>query len=38
VYSPLAGATSVRDIENHVAAIEGYDRPSHLDKSYEELA
>jgi uroporphyrinogen decarboxylase len=38
VYSPLASATSVRDIENHVAAIEGYDRPSHLDKSYEELA
>ena len=38
VYSPLAGATSVRDIEKHVAAIESYDRPSHLDMSYEELA
>jgi len=38
VYSPLAGATSVRDIEKHVAAIESYDRPSHLDKSYKELA
>jgi uroporphyrinogen decarboxylase len=38
VYSPLAGATSVHDIENHVAAIESYDRPSHLDKSYAELA
>jgi len=38
VYSPLAGVTSVRDVENHVAAIESYDRPSHLDKSYKELA
>jgi uroporphyrinogen decarboxylase len=38
VHSPLADATSVRDIEKHVAAIEGYDKPSHLDKSYEELA
>jgi uroporphyrinogen decarboxylase len=38
VHSPLAGATNVRDIEKHMAAIESYDRPSHLDKSYEELA
>jgi uroporphyrinogen decarboxylase len=38
VHSPLADATSVRDIEKHVAAIESYDKPSHLDKSYEELA
>jgi uroporphyrinogen decarboxylase len=38
VHSPLADATSVRDIEKHGAAIESYDRPSHLDKSYEELA
>ena len=38
IHSPLADATSVRDIEKHVAAIESYDRPSHLDKSYEELA
>ncbi len=38
VYSPLADATSVRDIEKHIAAIESYDKPSYLDKSYEELA
>jgi uroporphyrinogen decarboxylase len=38
VHSPLADATSVRDIEKHVRAIESYDKPSHLDKSYEELA
>jgi len=38
VYSPLAGATSVRDIEKHLSAIESYDTPSHLDLGYEELA
>jgi uroporphyrinogen decarboxylase len=38
VYSPLADATSVRDIEKHIAAIENYDTPSYLDKGYEELA
>jgi uroporphyrinogen decarboxylase len=38
VYSPLADATSVRDIEKHIESIESYDRPSHLDKSYEALA
>jgi uroporphyrinogen decarboxylase len=38
VYSPLADATSVRDIEKHVAAIESYDRPFYLDKGYAELA
>jgi uroporphyrinogen decarboxylase len=38
VYSPLADATSVRDIEKHLAAIESYDTPSHLDLGYEELA
>jgi uroporphyrinogen decarboxylase len=38
VYSPLAGATSVRDIEKHLSAIESYDTPSHLDLGYEALA
>jgi uroporphyrinogen decarboxylase len=38
VYSPLADATSVRDIEKHMADIESYDKPAHLDKGYEELA
>lgn len=38
VYSPLADATSVQEIEHYIDAIESYDRPSHLDKSYEELA
>ena len=38
VYSPLAGVTSVRDIEKHLSAIESYDTPSHLDLGYEELA
>lgn len=38
VYAPLANATSVRDLEEHTAAITGYDTPSHLDKSYEEQA
>jgi uroporphyrinogen decarboxylase len=38
VHSPLADATSISDIEKHIAAIEGYDRPYHLDRSYEELA
>ena len=38
VYSPLAGATSVREIEEHLEVIETYDTPAYLDKSYEELA
>jgi uroporphyrinogen decarboxylase len=38
VYSPLAEATSVGDIERHIAAIEHYDKPTHLDKPYESLA
>jgi len=38
VHSPLADATGVRDIEKHLVAIESYDKPPHLDKSYEELA
>jgi uroporphyrinogen decarboxylase len=38
VYAPLANATSVRDIERCMDDIENYDKPAHLDKSYEELA
>lgn len=38
VHSPLADATSVRDIDEHMDAIESYDKPSHLDRSYAELA
>ena len=38
VHSPLAGATSVRDIDRCMDQIESYDRPDHLDSSYEELA
>jgi len=38
VYSPLSTATSVHEIEKHMAAIESYDKPAYLDKSYEELA
>jgi uroporphyrinogen decarboxylase len=38
VHSPLADATSVRDIEPCLAQIESYDRPDHLEMSYEELA
>jgi uroporphyrinogen decarboxylase len=37
VHSPLAGATSVRDIEGCLEYIESYDKPSYLDRSYEEL-
>ena len=38
VYSPLADATSVRDIQKHIDTIENYDTPSYLDTPYEELA
>jgi uroporphyrinogen decarboxylase len=38
VHSPLAGATSVRDIEGCLEYIESYDKPAYLDRSYEELA
>jgi uroporphyrinogen decarboxylase len=38
VHAPLAGATSVQDIRKCMEQIENYDTPSHLDKSYEELA
>jgi len=38
VYSPLAKATSVDDIEKHTHYIENCDTPFYLDKSYKELA
>jgi uroporphyrinogen decarboxylase len=38
VYAPLADATSVRDIEGCLDYIESYDKPTYLDRSYEELA
>ena len=38
VYAPLAEATSIRDIDQHMTAIATFDTPAHLDKSYEELA
>ena len=38
VHSPLASATSTGDIDRCMDQIEGYDRPDHLDSSYEELA
>jgi uroporphyrinogen decarboxylase len=38
VHSPLAKATSVHEIDHHLDAIQSYDKPAHLDTSYEELA
>jgi uroporphyrinogen decarboxylase len=38
VHSPLAHATCTRDIDDCLGAIEGYDRPAHLDMGYEALA
>ena len=38
VHSPLAEATSVQEIDACLDQIEGYDRPAHLDKDYEDLA
>ena len=38
VHSPLAEATSAREIDRCMDQIEGYDRPDHLDSGYEELA
>ena len=38
VHSPLAGATSVREIDRCLDQIESYDTPAHLDLSAEELA
>ncbi|MCG2767790.1 MAG: uroporphyrinogen decarboxylase family protein [Chloroflexota bacterium] len=38
IYSPLANATSIADIDEYLDQIEDYDTPAHLDKSYEEMA
>lgn len=38
VHSPLAGATDVREIDRCMDQIESYDKPGHLDLSYEKLA
>jgi uroporphyrinogen decarboxylase len=38
VHAPLAGATSLRDIDRCLPQIETYDKPTHLDQSYQELA
>ncbi len=38
VHSPLAGATSARDLDRCMAQIESYDSPDHLDMGYKELA
>jgi uroporphyrinogen decarboxylase len=37
-HSPLAGATRVSDIDGCLEAIESYDKPASLDRSYEEMA
>jgi uroporphyrinogen decarboxylase len=38
VHSPLAHANSIDDIDRHIDAIRSYDKPAHLDISYEQLA
>ncbi len=38
VHAPLSGATSTGDIDRFIDQIETYDRPAHLDRSYESLA
>jgi uroporphyrinogen decarboxylase len=38
VHSPLAEATGMHEIDRHLDAIQSYDKPAHLDTSYEELA
>ena len=37
-YTPLAGAVDASDLSKHAGAIENFDKPAHLDKSYEDLA
>jgi uroporphyrinogen decarboxylase len=37
IHSPLAGATCIHDIDRCLDAIEAYDKPAHLDKTYVEL-
>lgn len=38
VHIPLADATCADDIDRYIDVLESYDRPSYLDKSYQELA
>ncbi|MBN1318171.1 MAG: hypothetical protein JXA42_22000 [Anaerolineales bacterium] len=38
VLSPLSDATGIGDIDRFMDEIETYDKPSHLDASYQELA
>ncbi len=38
VHSPLWEATTIQEIDKHWQAIEAYDSPAYLDKSYRELA
>lgn len=38
VHSPLAGAGTVEEIDEHLDAIGSYDTPGHLDQGYAELA
>ncbi len=38
VHSPLAGATEIEEIQEHLDAIAVYDTPAYLDKSYVALA
>jgi uroporphyrinogen decarboxylase len=38
VHSPLAGASSIQEIEDCLGEIKTYDTPAHLDAPYEELA
>ncbi len=37
VHSPLADATSISEIDRHLDAIAGYDKPDHMDMRYEQL-
>jgi len=38
VHTPLAKATNSKNIDNFLDEIETYDRPDHLDKTYDDLA
>jgi uroporphyrinogen decarboxylase len=38
IHVPLAKATTQKDIDDCLDQIESYDRPDHLDRSYEDLA
>jgi hypothetical protein len=38
MHSPLADATSIKDIDRYMDQIENIDKPSPLDKSHEDLA